>query len=812
MADPIQDEIQRIQQESGQRSPAPSIPNENQPTPAARPGDSPNAIDEEIQNVLDQKVTRAIPDKGLEEKRTVRKWVGNAWKSFWQELDDIRKANLGKAAEDMMAEINDNPVGIFKSIMDVTELESHYRIRTGFMGQGKNNNTLKGIRMEREKAYQKLAEEAPTLGNIFYESYSVWGDGEKVMKTLYEQPFRILTTILPHSKYLQGVKGSGKLARGTRRAGKILPHLDPGELPFTAGGMLGKTVARWKNRGLAKEDFNRPFDATYGRDTKSGVNEQVTTTPVEMAEKIGTGAENTPALVLSENPTVHHNEMTRHQSGGAGSRPVQSRFEQSQKGYETTLDDIKDREITKSRDLTDVINSVFDIEEVGGLFRKKYEKWQLGLRSDFNERFKNIGAALDMQLRSTDFPLLNKTRAELDRLKSDHSKLSNNARQSIQIAEQTLSEAFANLAQDGLTIRDFDQYRTEFRWKFEDAIHQAGLRPIGSGDPVTRLYHTLTDDFYDLLETEVALNPSDFPDNFLETVKTAKKDYAKVKILEQTDAAAFIRDNFETPHYIVNRLLNRNTSNKFIRDAKEVIGGDWDILKPGLLIAFLDKVSGTTQHFRWGGLKSEIAKLNGVDKNRLKTLFGDDLAKELAALGEFGLKFSKEGRWTKGTPTGFINKLVQSPSFLSLLHNIANVLPFIGTGYGGIKVGMGSFTPTDAVMIAGLTTAFLGERWWNNFLNSDASRKWMLEGHTWQVVKKDGTVVTITPEDFKLANEYIVVPFLKENKFKSKGPIRGVMRTGRSTERGKRQQTIPKPNPDNPFGTTNPFRIQQPVE
>jgi len=802
------------------------VPNENQPTPAARPDSevptlpeqTDTSIDDATQQLLDEKVSRAIPDaQRTPEKKTFGRWTINAWNSFWEELDDIRKANLGHAAEEMITEINYNPGGIFKALTKVLELESHYRTRTGFLGQNrKDDPTLKNIYKQRDEAYKKLAEEAPTLGNILWESYSVWGDSDKLLNTLYERPFRVLSTVLPYTKHLQKIKGTGKAARATRRAGMILPYTDPVEAPFVAGGLLGKAVAKWKNRNLAKEDYNKPFNAVYGRDTQTGDKLKTTQTPVEMADKIGTVADQTPAIVLSENPTVKHNEMIRHQTGGEDSIPVQQRFERSEKAYSETLDDITNREIDIARGLDSAVNNTFDIDEVGGAIRQRYQNWQTGKNASFRKMFGDIAQTLDVELRidPDTFPLLSKTRAELDKLKNDHSRLSSGPRQSIQIAEQVLSEAFARLSNDGLTIRDFDQFRTEFRQKFEEAIHQAGLKPIGSGDPVSRLYQTLTEDFYDLVETEHALNPSDFPADFTQTIKDAKKEYAETLILEDKPAGKFIRRNLDTPHNIVNKLLNKNTSKFFIQDMKVILGKNgWDLVKPGLLMSFLDKANGSTKHFRWGGLKSEIAALNKVNKNRLRHLFGDELAKELASLGEFALKFSEEGRWTKGSPTGFVNRLVHSPSFLSLLNHISTMLPFMGGGYGGIKVGMGTFSLTDAALIAGMTTAFVGERWWNNYLKSDASRKWMLEGHSWDVVKRDGTVVTVTPEDFKIANEYMVIPFMKENKFRPKVGVRAAMRTSRSTERGRREQNKPKPifDSNNPFGVDNPFRRVEPL-
>jgi len=598
-----------------------------------------------------------------------------------------------------------------------------------------------------EGKYDELVREFPMFMGVYDEFVNTFGSAEAIARAWDEDPARITTVVLPILKRLQMVKGGSFAAKTARQTGQIAGWLNPDELPEHTIGALGTAIAKWKNRGLAKSEYNPEFSAVYGRDMDTAENLTVEQTPKEMGERIGLTEDDIPALGLSDNPTVHHNEMIRQQTAGDAGEPVTRRFERTRSAIEGAQEDFVDR-----AKATATLENSGDVEAVGKFVSQLYVDWQMGMKSDFRKKFNTLGTVLDQEITDKNFKLLAKTQAELERIKSNRSRLSKRSPRSIELAESILTEAFEALSQDGLTIRDFDLYRTEFRQRFEDAMSSEGLKPLGSGSPVSRLYMTLTEDFYDLIENEVDKKPDAFPSNFMDSVKLAKREYREVMLLEETKAAKIIRDNQEAPHKIINCLLSHDTSRKVIEDMKKIIGDEgWQELQTGLMIRFFDMVSGTTRDYRWGGLYSEIQKINKTDKNRLRLIFGDETAKELSALGEFGLRFSKEARWTKGTPTGFINKLVQGTGFLDLLQRVTNVLPLGTIPWGAGRAGMGHIHPVEGVAVAGTVIAWFGQHRWEQFLNSDRSRKWLLEGHTWEIVRKDGSVVVVTPEHFKTA-------------------------------------------------------------
>ena len=95
----------------------------------------------------------------------------------------------------------------------------------------------------------------------------------------------------------------------------------------------------------------------------------------------------------------------------------------------------------------------------------------------------------------------------------------------LHIVGALLDDMVAQMETDGLTLNDFDKARVNFHKHLYLQMRQGRMTPIGCAVLNSIFYRTLTEDFYDLLETEVELHPEDFPENFLTSVKLAKTEF-----------------------------------------------------------------------------------------------------------------------------------------------------------------------------------------------------------------------------------------------------------------------------------------------
>ena len=554
-----------------------------------------------------------------------------------------------------------------------------------------------------------------------------------------DDPFAFYAWILPIIGQMRGVKMVGRMGKTLRGAGKTADILDVPILEAATG--IGEAIARFKNRGLSPEMYNQPFEAKRGRNPKTGEDITSTVTPEEMTQRSGLETEDIPAIGMTENPSVHHREGIVGQTTGSDAAIVKQRFDKT----EVAIQEVYDAIVKQADDKFPNIES-FDVENVGQNIVEAYEAWQFAMRGDFRRKFDALGKVLDRELKGTDFELLSKSRKLLEELKSKPgSKMIDDPE--VAIIERELAKAFETVTADGtLTLADFDALRTQFRKNVKSALRKEAIYEIGSGDPAQKMYASLTEDLYDLIENEVRLAPDDFPQGFLADVKGAKSEYRNVILMEDSLGAKFIRRNYETPHKIVEYIINPSSTQKSLNEIKTILGDEmWEGLQAGFLQRVLDVTE--KRSFTWDGLKKKIADINAIDKNRLSTIFGDEKAKELAEFAEWSAKFAGEARWTKGTPTGFINKLVQEGKFSTLMHRMVNVAQLGGVGYG---VTARELAPTAAALAAS-TIIYIGENRWNKYLNSEAGRKWMLEGHQWKVVTKNNKVITIEPGDFKAA-------------------------------------------------------------
>ena len=82
------------------------------------------------------------------------------------------------------------------------------------------------------------------------------------------------------------------------------------------------------------------------------------------------------------------------------------------------------------------------------------------------------------------------------------------------------------------------------------AVQNGEMTPIGSAEISKLFYQTLTEDFYDLVDAEVAINPDAFPPDMQAKIRNAKQDYRTTKIeIEESPAISVFTQNTGQPRY-----------------------------------------------------------------------------------------------------------------------------------------------------------------------------------------------------------------------------------------------------------------------
>lgn len=533
---------------------------------------------------------------------------------------------------------------------------------------------------------------------------------QEFYKLFEDDPFAFWGWILPiigQMKKVRMVGTAGKITRGIGTGADII------DMPLIEGvSNISKSLLKHNHLKLPADMSNVPFKVKYGQDTKTGEALASTVTSEEMAGRAGLDPKNVPP--------------TNYPKGAEGrdSTVMKQRFD-------------KTKEAIQKADQRSWSIESFDISKVGDALSEAYEGGQYGLHGGFRRKFDTLGKVLIQPLKlGEDFALLGRTRALLEELRAGRgSKLMSAAE--VEIIDKTLAQTFDAIvaeAEGQLTIADMDAFRFRFRKKVKGVLEKEGL----SGDSVQKIYGTLTEDFYDLIENEVNLAPDNFPENFIDEVTQAKADYQRIAALGDSAGAKLIRKHYDAPHKLVAHILNGNSTRKSIADMKTLLGEEmWGQLQAGFLQRLFD-ASRRKKEFRWDGLKREIEKINASDENRLRLIFGDERAKELAELGEWSAKFASEG-----TAAGLINKLVADGNQLpDLLHRLVDLVDFRGPGIEPKGVSV-----TTAAVI------YLGKHAWQQYLESDGGLEWLREGHHWRVATKDNEVITITPGDFVEAVE-----------------------------------------------------------
>ena len=220
--------------------------------------------------------------------------------------------------------------------------------------------------------------------------------------------------------------------------------------------------------------------------------------------------------------------------------------------------------------------------------------------------------------------LLARTRAKLEELRAADSKLLSDP--DLDKVSQILDSILEDAAKDGLTLHDFDKMRTNFRKRLTGAVQNGEMTPIGSAEISRVFYQTLTEDFYDLVEAEVAINPEAFPPDMIEKIRAAKQDYRTTKVeIEESPAIEYLRKTEDNPAELIDELLKEKgiyTPDQ-IAILKSTLGNDgWTELQAALLDRFIGEATNpSTGNIYRDKLGKMIDKLNNTHPEKASLLF-----------------------------------------------------------------------------------------------------------------------------------------------------------------------------------------------
>lgn len=582
-------------------------------------------------------------------------------------------------------------------------------------------------------------DETPVLDEVLDYAMKTTGVGalfgdeaakQEFYKLVEEDPFAFWGWILPIIGQMKKAKFAGTLGKFTRGVGQAAETVDMSF--FEGASALTKRLSAYNNLRPPLDRSTVPFKVKHGQNPKTGKALESTVTSEEMAGRAGIGAENVPPINYPKGVE------------GRDSTVMKQRRGKTEEGIQQKYDEI----LTNADQRSWSIES-FDINKASDAFFDAYELQLYGHPNRFKKVYDTLGPVLDESLKlGDDFELLAKTSALLDELRTTRvSKRVSDVE--VEIIDKTLAETFdeiAGAAKDRpLTIADIDALRFRFRRRVKDALQKEGLYETGYSDLVQKVYATLTEDFYNLIENEVRFASHSFPKNFIDEVRQAKADYQRIAALGDSAAAKLIRKHYDAPHKLVTHILNSRSTRKSIEDMKTLLGDEmWGKLQAGFLQRLFEG-TGRKKEFTWDGLKRKIESINASDANRLRLIFGDERAKELAEFGEWSAKFAPEAASSKGASMKFINKLIEEDKLPDLLHRLVNIVD--------LSSATGRGTAPRAVSVTIPAVISLGKHAWQQYLESDDGLEWLREGRHWKVATKADEVITITPDDFVEAIE-----------------------------------------------------------
>ena len=568
--------------------------------------------------------------------------------------------------------------------------------------------------------------------------YNYWGGPEwqKFKKMLSDDPFAVFVEYTPAvTKLLKGA-GYTKIAKGVE-------YIDPQNLP---GAVLEQSI-RAVNKKKPDPKANPNVKTTYGVDAEG--NPKTTSKPAkDMSTEYGAGPENTPIQGLVDDDLPKHFETAADKAEATKYGEVIDEQRQATAG---ALREKEQRIVGDSpRDV-----DVWDPEEVGNrAIRDDYKAWRSGKRMPIETQLDRREPTLQQPLQVTQQvdTILQNTRAEMEKLvrsSSGSAKRPNNPEVRRVVTE---IEAMIESVKDGgtLTIQEFRQLRTDFYEAMQDAI--------GTGSPTDRIYNSLTQDFFRLLEREVERNPTAYPENFIDSISVADDQWRRIRDLDGTSRAAkLLRKHDADPKGLIDRVLKPDTklTDTEIADLKTILGDEgWDNLRAGMLARIFQKSKTSGNQLASGGLVGVLGTINSTDKNKVRHLFGDDMAKSLHEMANFTNRvFSKNQKWD----TAFAEIIETDPNFPEALHATGTLKETVRQeirrqqDQGNIPKNLNVSQLQTAL---GVFSLFDIWRVRKQFF-SKKGRELMLEGRTWHVPIGNGRTIPIDMETLNTAAELI---------------------------------------------------------
>ena len=635
-----------------------------------------------------------------------------------------------------------------------------------------------------------MKERYPLLYAISQDYADRFGDWNSVKKTLKENPFDIISEALP---LLSKLGKSGKLGKYSNIVEKTADVADPTNIIGTTSKGAKKSIEGVINKRSQK--YKNTYNPEVG-DTGKKV--------TEIGSEIGLEENDIPAMILSDNAKTRKREGLQYRSEDSDiSSPVQERFNKS----EAAIQD-RGRQIGNFEDTPEGI----DLESAGIELRTDFETVQDGFRGEFKRKFDDLqnvdfdGNPITDTIRqdsvmdtpiveslSTEFreaveavqnmqreivsPFFENTFEAIGKLHRTDSNLlpSSEYGKVIDILEGVWNNALEN----GFTIRDMDRMRTNFRRQLDIAVNNNEITLVGAGEVSTMIYAAMTQDFYNSLEKTVAEYPDRFDADFVLKLQDAKRDYADVQKLLDTEGVKYILRNQFKPTTMVTHILNKMPKEQIDNVRQFITPEAWSKLQTAFVSSILEK---SLRGGEWSpaGLKRTLHTLEAGDK-RLSYLFDDVQVQQLNELAEFSKIFEKRNFLTSDA----LNDAVNIKTMKELLTRIGNIAAPIAGGFMSTKTLM--------MLAGGSLVQYIGEKKFNDFINSPAGREWMTKGNWELKIPYQDQFIRITPQDLRRAAGNIA----RKSQY--------VARTTQRAEERQQEKIIPPTN-------RKTGRIQQPVQ
>lgn len=748
--------------------------------PAARPdasGDSRGTIPETVPFVPGARPDVPNPDE-------------TTWREAFTGLNPVDFNNFtfwksaGKAVKDVFTGAWQLPGIFFQLVRDLgletEESKPIYEQLKALDAAGKRDSD----------EYRQLQAEYVNMNNVvitsLFEDYaSKYETAENVKKTLAEDPFAILTDILPWAAKLKQVSRVGKAGDVARTTGAIAEYGDPTNLPGTAiEGALGGV-----------ERVAAPYASQY-----NPVVGNTGKTAEELANEYGAGVENTPGMVLSDARAVQIREGIQMHSPSDIAETVERRFDDTQAAIESRQQEMPQTYVSEVP-TADPMNT----ELSGQRALAAYRDWLAGTRENFRQKFADVQANFNerVPIRAADdvadeyidfveqkvdeareqwetpddntgmspddflefdetaarqniietqgdefYRMVDKQYAMLptltetvDRLSKEDSNIlaDPNFSKALLIANRILENTSYRKLVSGsdlrVTLNDIDSARTNFRRALDLAVRNGEIQPLGSGNKAKLLYDAMTDDLYDAIEKTVEASNGRLPESLADDARKAKAEYADAIAMDDSPAAKYLRSRENRPLAVVDGLISKALATEDMKELYKILGKEGATDLQGATMARIFEKAQLNGEWAPTGLKRELSRISSGSPNRLAEMFGGgdtgrEIATKLRELAAFSERMGRKSRVTVNSPTGFINMMVGTGGAGSVLTRITEIGAIM---YGGFQYG---FTGAALPFIASLALNWGGAKWWERRLNSPAGRRWMLEGNNVELATK----------------------------------------------------------------------------